>query len=401
MRSSPAASTASLSVFGPLSTAPAAETARKEQQMAMDNASGAQGLFPVYLCVSRAFRHAWHPLCILILATATLQAQQRPDIVIMKNGDRLSGEIKKLESGYLEIDMPYVVDPIKVDWLQVERLESPSSYRIELTDGRRLEGSAIAKDDATLSPGSDFRLGTADTASRFAAPDVVLIESTERSFWSQLKGAVDVGFGFTSGNSQTQNNLTANIEYPGTRFQVETNLTSSVTSTEGIDDTNRHELSTISQIYLSRRLFIGNILSFLTSSQQNLDLRTTVGGGLGRYVIRTNRTELTWLAGAAYTREMYDPDSGLTPKQNNAEILLGGGISWFSFDRADFKTTLEVYPSISDWGRVRSNLNSSLSVKFAHDLYLKFSLWDTFDSRPPVSSKKNELGVSNTVGWSF
>ena len=367
--------------------------------MALDNASVAQGPFSRRSPV-RAFRHAWFVLFVIILATATLHAQQK-DVVIMKNGDRLSGEIKKLESGYLEIDMPYVLDPIRVDWLQVERLESPSSYRIELTDGRRLEGDSIAKDEAAPPSGSDFRLGEGDAASRFPAPDVVSIESTERSFWAQLKGSIDVGFGFTSGNSQTQNNLTANVEYPGTRFEVGTNLTSSVTSTEGIDDTNRHELSTTSQIYLSRKLFIGNILSFLTSSQQNLDLRTTVGGGLGRYVIRTNRTQLSWLAGAAYTRELYDPDSGLEPKQNNAEVLLAGGISWFSFDRADFKTTLEVYPSMSDWGRVRSNLNSSLSVKFAHDLYLKFSLWDTFDSRPPVSSQKNELGVSNTVGWSF
>lgn len=351
--------------------------------------------------VHRAFRHAWLALCIAALAAPALYAQEKPkDVIIMKNGDRLSGDIKNLQSGYLEIDMPYVLDPIRVDWLQVERLESSDAYRIELTDGRRLEGT-IAKEDAATAPDGDFQLRMDDIESRFPAPDVVLIEGIKTSWWHQLKGAIDVGFGFTSGNDQTQNNLTASIEYPGTRFKVGTNLTSSVTSTAGLDDTNRHELSTTSQIYISRNLFVGNILSFLTSSQQSLDLRTTAGGGLGRYLVHNNRTEFSVLAGGVYTRELYDPSSGIEPKQNNAEILLGTSISWFRFDRADFKTTLEVYPSMSDWGRVRLNLNSSLSIKFAHDLYLKFSLWDTFDSHPPVSARKNELGVSNTVGWSF
>src|SRR3954452_16710213 len=63
------------------------------------------------------------------------------DVIVMKNGDRLSGEIKKIEHGLLYIETPYISgEQVAVDWLQVERIESKRPYRVELDTGKRLIG---------------------------------------------------------------------------------------------------------------------------------------------------------------------------------------------------------------------------------------------------------------------
>jgi putative salt-induced outer membrane protein YdiY len=318
----------------------------------------------------------------------------------MKNGDQLTGKIKRLYRGELYIETPYAVDPIPVDWSQVDRLESTENYQIELDGGKRLVGT-IEKSATGDETEEDFHLRKGDSETRLMASHVVGIQSQKESFLRQLKGSVDLGFGYASGSQQTQTNLSASATYPSTRFQLSTSLNSAFTSTGETGKTQRVEGTTTSQIYLSRRAFVGSTVGFLTSSQQSLDLRATLGGGYGRYLIRSNHINLTWLAGVVYTKETYNQNSGLTPRSNNAEGLLAVGFDWFRFDKAEVQTNLQLYPSFSDAGRIRSNLTTSFSFKFTRDLYLKFSLWDTFDSHPPISALKNELGVSNSFGWSF
>jgi len=64
----------------------------------------------------KRFRIALSFLMILLCFPA--QAK-RKDLVIMKNGDRLTGEVKKLEHGVLYVDLDYVSGSIGLDWLKV------------------------------------------------------------------------------------------------------------------------------------------------------------------------------------------------------------------------------------------------------------------------------------------
>src|SRR3954471_15617077 len=74
------------------------------------------------------------------------------DVIVMQNGERLSGEIKKIEHGLLYIETPYISgEQVAVDWLQVETIESQRSYRVELDTGKRLIGGIRLEP----SPGSD------------------------------------------------------------------------------------------------------------------------------------------------------------------------------------------------------------------------------------------------------
>src|SRR3954454_17315964 len=62
-------------------------------------------------------------------------AKRNDDVVVMKNGDRFTGEIKRLEDGKLIFSAPYMKDAVSLDWRQVDRLESKDLFNVYLTNG--------------------------------------------------------------------------------------------------------------------------------------------------------------------------------------------------------------------------------------------------------------------------
>jgi hypothetical protein len=139
---------------------------------------------------------------------------------------------------------------------------------------------------------------------------------------------------------------------------------------------------------------------FLHSSQQDLQLRTTMGTGYGRYWVRTNRNFLLWLAGVVYTHENFFPSTG-QPVKNNCEAVLGTQYQLFRFARYRLQSQLLTYPGLSDLGRVRLTTKTTFNLKLTNNFYASVSFWDNFDSRPPFNAKRNELGISNSIGWTF
>ena len=63
-------------------------------------------------------------LCSTLLLSTPLFAQGKNDLIVMKNGDRFTGEIKALGGGVLSVDLPYVDGTISMQWSQVAQLQS-------------------------------------------------------------------------------------------------------------------------------------------------------------------------------------------------------------------------------------------------------------------------------------
>ena len=71
-----------------------------------------------------------------LLLALTVIAKNVDDVVVLKNGDRLTGEIKGLQSGELRFKSDYMAESVRLDWSRVERLESKSTFMIWLVDGK-------------------------------------------------------------------------------------------------------------------------------------------------------------------------------------------------------------------------------------------------------------------------
>ena len=86
--------------------------------------------------------------------------------------------------------------------MQVESLHSIAGYQVTLSNGRHVAGT-IEKASPEDSPGNDFKVTTDGQEIVVSGADVVTIESQQQSFWRQLTGSVDLSYGFTSGNNQS------------------------------------------------------------------------------------------------------------------------------------------------------------------------------------------------------
>jgi len=70
--------------------------------------------------------------CVLqVLCTGPcLGKVKRHDTIVMKNGDRLTGEVKRLEQRVLYIETDYLSGSVGLDWLQVEKWKARRTSRL-------------------------------------------------------------------------------------------------------------------------------------------------------------------------------------------------------------------------------------------------------------------------------
>jgi hypothetical protein len=139
---------------------------------------------------------------------------------------------------------------------------------------------------------------------------------------------------------------------------------------------------------------------FMRNQELGYDLRGTVSAGVGHFVARSNRAIFAVGGGLSTSREV--PIEGDSTQQ--IEALLSVRQSYFTYDspKTDVAFVANVYPSLSDWGRIRIEFDGRVKRELVKDFTVGFSLYDSFDSRPPTeTARKNDVGLSLTIGWTF
>ena len=127
-----------------------------------------------------------------------------------------------------------------------------------------------------------------------------------------------------------------------------------------------------------------------------MDLRSLLGGVVGRHLVQTNRMNFFALGGAGYSRERFFEDPG----RNGVESIAGVYHQLFVWgDReAEMTTSLIAFPSLSDPGRLRMEFNTSIRWEIFNDFFWGISAFDSFDSRPPTEATEKKRFRSHYIG---
>lgn len=330
----------------------------------------------------------------LLLVAASPLLAQKTDVLVLKRGDAITGEVKELDRGKLS----YKTDDmgtLSVEWDKVAHLTSKNFFDVENRHGRRYFGRLGASDD----PGELLIILT-DTV-RVRMIDIVAISRIQASFWSRLDGYVDLGLDFQRANQNRQLNGSAEVSYRGEKWASRLNGSTYFQRQDGADETSRNSVTLNGQ-----RLF-GNHWSAIVfgSLEQNdqlgLDLRKTIGAGATRQLIHTNRMTFYVLATVAYANEDYTAEEGTT---NTTMLPLGADFDFFLFDspKTDISSQLSLTPILSDLGRWRIDFNARVSYELISDFTLSLSFFDNYDSRPPSeTANTNDYGLTFSVGYTF
>lgn len=339
-------------------------------------------------------------ILVLILGWASSTcAKNTDDVVVLKNGDRLTGEIKGLQRGELSIKADYMAEAVRLDWARIDRIESKSTFIISLVNGK-LFTSVMRLLPSNSNDIPNFVIGPSAGEFRVPQLDVIRIVPADPGFWRRLEGSIDFGLSFTSGNDQYQTNLTATTTYRTGDNSFTASIDSAFSGQPEGNSTTRKQFTFDYRKQLTPRYYVGGLFDLLQSDQQSLNLRTSIGGLIGRNLRQTESSRLSVFAGIVGTREKYSTVLG-KPESLNADALAGVDLNIFRFKTTDISSRFSLFPSLTTPGRMRLQSTSDLRIKIVKDLYWGFHLYENFDSKPPVRADKNDLGVSTSLGWKF
>ena len=147
-------------------------------------------------------------------------------------------------------------------------------------------------------------------------------------------------------------------------------------------------------------MFIGAGGGFESNESLGLLLRSQLAGVAGARLVNSNRAQLSVGAGLSGNDEQ-NVDADAT---QNLEGILTFRTSYYSYDRprTNLDLAVQYYPSLSNWGRQRIQLDASARREIWTDVFLSISMFDTFDSRPPTASAdRNDVGVVLSFGWTY
>jgi putative salt-induced outer membrane protein YdiY len=352
--------------------------------------------------------HGWllHYLAVPALLLLTLSevgfARAKKDVIQFINGDRVTCEIIKLDKGYLYVKLDYADGTIALDWSKIARVESAQSFVVANKAGERYTGSLEAPEGKGPEVGQpQVHIVGSDTSEVVASNEVVQIHQTETTFWQNLHGGADVGLNYAKQQNRTQYSFQSNAKFERTKWLATANYESSFSGGGNLSDLrNDLGLNLVRQLGSPRNFYIG-LADFLQSNEQQLDLRTTLGGALGHMFSYTNNNFIAAFGGVDWNRERYSAEATTGRTGNSAEAILGTQVNFFRFKTTNVLADARLYPSLTDPGRVRFDLNTSLKLKIAKDLYWRFGYYLNFDSRPPDNLPKTDYGSTSSLGWTF
>jgi len=177
-------------------------------------------------------------IAIALLITCPLFGKSKDDVVIMENRDRFTGDIKGLQFGELIFKSEYMKDSVHLDWKKVRTVQSTDTFIVSLSDGQRVTGY-INKEIHSAETGKDFNIIAESSTVQVSPLEVIAVGQRENSFWNQLTGSVNYGFGFASGNKQANSSLAADVAFRTTNTLVQLATSSQFDSQTNAKNTNR------------------------------------------------------------------------------------------------------------------------------------------------------------------
>ncbi len=338
---------------------------------------------------------------ILLLSTAVF-ARDNTDVIVMKNGDRMTGEVKGLDQGTLYVSLPYVIQTLSVDWTTVSRIESIQLFIVRTQDGAVYRGALKTAENAGDKP---VRIDVLESSSQVVSLEpqkVTEVAQTSNNFWQRFTGQVNFGTTFSKANDNLQYTLGSEAEYLRERWSATTIWNSNLSSSNAEDAATRNQVdASYSHLLGSGNTFYAGIFGFLQSSEQGIQRQTSTGGGVGHYFKNTNRAKLAILGGLAWQNTQYDASTPFIPTQNLAAGLIGGELKIAKFNKTNLNLNATVFPMLNDAGRVKFNTNATYYIKITGDLSWNISFYGNWDNRPPANLPGSDYGTSSGLSWTF
>ncbi len=331
---------------------------------------------------------------------ATPALAEKTDVVVLLNGDRITGEVKELSYGQLKFKTDDM-GTLYIEWNKIAELRTRQLLQVELSDGRRLYGQATQAGSSAQA----LRLDTGKTGDAVATTEVptssvVRMATIDRGNWyDRLDGSVNVGYNFTAASDVEVLTVAAEIGSRNQKRKWNVSFDAQLTDQAAGDSSQSASLVSTLERFMRNRYYYEGSLEFSRNQELGLDLRTLVGATFGRYLRQTTGRE--WRAGAGLAASTEDGTDG--SRRQSLEAALNTSLRLFRFDSPETNVTLNLtlLPSLTESGRWRGEGSLELRREIVNDLFFAISLYDSYDNQPAEGAETNDWSVVTSLGYTF
>lgn len=323
---------------------------------------------------------------LLLSLTCLTVLGQKTDKVTLKNGDTLTGEIKNMKLALLSFKMDGP-GTISIKWEQVVGIKSNKIFEFTLHSGAMF----VTTLDTLFSRKDIQKLD-----------DIVEIIRIKDKFLSRLSGDANLGFNYTKSNSILQSNFSGSIMYKIPKIQVGLRINSVLTN-YGQDTSLTKKQDVIASVTydIGKYFFVGSSLGWQENTELGLANRYLINALLGRELITDNHNRFFVAGGLSANEEQSIESSAYTPHLD-ALFQVSYKRFYYSTPKLSINADYLIYPSLSEWGRIRMQADLNVSIEVFEDFNTGVVFYYSYDNRPPQGSLSTfDYGILFTIGYSF
>jgi hypothetical protein len=215
---------------------------------------------------------------------------------------------------------------------------------------------------------------------------------------------VSIGYNFAKAGGVAQGNATLNADYrsliriESLRFST---TTTDANSENNIDESSKRVTLALQHTRLWKDRWFSNAgLSFDRNDELGLNLRTSLSGGAGKFMIQSNTMLWSLDAGLQVSREDLNAEAETA---DSLEATFRIRFDWFRFHDPEFdwSSIVQVIPSLTESGRVRGEVETKLQWELIGDLNWGVSLYASFDNQPSTVGSTSDYGVNTSLTYEF
>ncbi len=342
----------------------------------------------------------------LVAADGDSAAPVGGDEVVLKDGSRLKGTVVKLDEGNVVIKTDFAGE-LTIPAAKVAGVSSAKAVNVHLESGNRHVGQLNYSQEQGQRVAVENELRPVNVAQVTRMwpqgaedPEIARLKAAadaEKPVWSLR---VEAGINGETGNSDRVNGngrIEAKRTTPTDRFKL---YFLGRYGHENGEDTAREFIGGADlEVDIHKNLFAFGKLELETDKFENLDLRTTVAGGLGLFLIREKETELKVRGGLGFQAESF------TNGTNTEEVIAELGVD-FKKEIAPwllFTHSTTVHPSLEEFGDFRATMENAGEIPLTKDekWKLRLGIRNQYDSDPNAGAKSLDTFYFANIGIDF
>ena len=333
-------------------------------------------------------------LLIVIFLPRIITASEKTDTVYLKNGDRITGEVKRLEYGILFLKTSGL-GTINIEFDRIKTFYAKERFTVLLASGLRFFGTidTSGKEGHVILRVNDFRIPE-------PISEIAELYPVKNAFWKRLDGSIDLGYSYTKASTVSQLDFSGSLEYRVEKAFTRLKVGFTMTDQQGMDRIRKQDYALSYRRIIRRKWFYAGAIGIQQNTELGVDYRYWGGPAIGNNLVNNNLHVLSGMAGLLIMTEGSIDDS-IT---NSIEGLMQIDYRIFRFNKPDIdiRSSLSYYPSFTSWGRNRIEFDINAKLEIFHDFYFGLRLYDNYDSHPvDENAATNDWGITTSIGYSW